>query len=190
MSRTPKNDIVNDTHKAWQVELPYPRNLIDVMSNAFIDVNNGTLSAPLLRSYIEVHANIILESTINAFLKEFKVNTYKEKKILFDRGLQFSDTILLCDFDILKEEDIDIISRIHDYTRKSIHIGSFIERLVAWRMLFYLQDLGNNTPSIHAFLAKFTDEFVRKGKFKVVSENDIVNDYSRFQSNSNKRVTA
>jgi hypothetical protein len=102
--------------------------------------------------------------------------------------MEFSETIrLLRDFDILNEKDIDIISRIHDYTSKSIHVGSFIDRIIAWYMLFYLQDLENNTPSVQAFLAKFIDEFVSKGKFKVVDENDIVNDYTRFQPTSNKR---
>jgi hypothetical protein len=57
-----------------------PRNLIDMMANAFIDVNNGVLSAPLLRSYMEIHANIILENTINTMLKKFEVDRYSKKK--------------------------------------------------------------------------------------------------------------
>jgi hypothetical protein len=62
--------------------------------------------------------------------------------------------------------------------------GFFFDRLVAWYLLFYLQDVKRNPPTIQAFLTNSIEEFVNTGKFKVVSDSDVVSNYSRFQSTS------
>lgn len=110
---------------------------------------------------------------------------YKEKEILLQPSVDFSDIItLLGNFDILDKKDIDIISRIHEYTSRSVHIGSFFDSLVAWYLLFYLQDVKRNPPTIQAFLTNSIEEFVNTGKSKVVSDSDVVSNYSRFQTTS------
>jgi hypothetical protein len=143
------DDILNDRDRAWYVDLPYPRDMIDLMASAFIDLKNGVLSTPLLRSYIEIDIHIVLENNINNLLRQSDDAKYKDKKILFQRSMSFSDIITLVrNFTILDGQDIDIISRIQDYTSKSVHIGSFFDRLVSWYLLFYLQNLKHNPPSI------------------------------------------
>jgi hypothetical protein len=85
--------------------------------------------------------------------------------------------------------DIDIISRIHDHTSKSIHIGTFFNQLNAWYVLFYLKDLNYHLPTSITpnRLLCLVDNFVEIGKFKVTDKADNISDYSRFQSTSNQR---
>jgi hypothetical protein len=174
------DDILNDRERAWDVDLPYPRNMIDLIANAFIDLENGVLSTPLLRSYFEIDSQIILENTVNNLGRQSDPTRYKAKKILLQPSMGFSDiTTLLGNFDILDKKDIDIISRIQDYTSRSVHIGSFFDRLVVWYLLFYLQDVKRHPPSIQAFLTNSIEEYVNRGKFKVVSDSDVVINYSR-----------
>jgi hypothetical protein len=117
------DDILNDRDRSWHVDLPYPRNMIDLITNAFIDLEIGVLSTPLLRSYIEIDSQIILENTVNNLGRQSDPTRYKEKKILLQPSMGFSDIItLLGNFDILDKKDIDIISRIHEYTSRSVRL--------------------------------------------------------------------
>lgn len=172
------DNILNDRDSAWFVDMPDPQKMIDLIQSAFIDLENGVLSAPLLRSYIEIDSMIVLENTVNDLLR--KTDRYKEKKILLQPTMRFSDIVrLLAKFEILDERDIDIISRIY-----KVHIGAFFDRLVAWYLLFYLYDIKRNPASIQTFFTNSIEEFINKGKLKVVSDTDVVTDYSRFQSTS------
>jgi hypothetical protein len=178
-------DILNDRDRAWYVDLPYPRDIIDLIASAFIDLKNGVLSTPLLRSYLEIDIQIVLENTINNLLRQSADTRYKDKKVLFQRSMEFSDIItLVSNFAILDGRDIDIISRIQDYTSRSAHIGTFFDRLVSWHLLFYLQKLKHNPPSIQASFTNSIEEFVNRGKMKVVPESDVISDYSRYQPTS------
>jgi Major Facilitator Superfamily len=126
--------ILNDRDSAWFVDMPDLQKMIDLIQSAFIDLENGVLSAPLSRSYIEIDLKIVLENTVNNLLR--KTDRYKEKKILLQPTMRFWDIVgLLAKFEILDERDIDIISRIYKYTSRSVHIGAFFDRLVAWYLL-------------------------------------------------------
>jgi hypothetical protein len=65
-------DELNNTHGAWFVDLPYPPNLLGLVSDAMLNIKNGKLSIPLLRSFFEINIFIILENTINNFLSKSK----------------------------------------------------------------------------------------------------------------------
>jgi hypothetical protein len=65
---------LNNTQGIWFVDLPYPRNILDLVSDAMLELKNGKLSIPLLRSYLEINISIILENTINHFLSQSNQN--------------------------------------------------------------------------------------------------------------------
>lgn len=79
----------------WLVDLPSPQNILNLVSDAMLELKNGKLSIPLLRSYLEINISIIIENTINNFLSQAKSKKYKNKKILFTRKLKFGDLIEL-----------------------------------------------------------------------------------------------
>lgn len=56
------NSIRNGSPGPWFVQLPYPDDTADLVCDAMIDLKNGYLSAPLLRSYFEVKSSILLEN--------------------------------------------------------------------------------------------------------------------------------
>ena len=60
-----------------------------------IDLINGYLSAPLLRSYIEVKSSMILQNSINALVKNSSLTQFKGMKITFERSMEFKDQIIL-----------------------------------------------------------------------------------------------
>jgi hypothetical protein len=69
-----------------------------------------------LRSYIEIDSQIILEGNVNNLLRQSHITKYKDKKILFQRGISFQDiNALLGNLDIQDRRDLDIITRIYDY---------------------------------------------------------------------------
>jgi len=152
-----------------------------------LELKNGKLSVPLLRSYLEIDISIILENTINNFLSKTKTVKYRNKKILFNRRIEFEDLIdLIRKFNLYYEKDIDIISRIQDYTSKSIHIGTFFDQLTAWYIMSYLSDLSSNNYSNSKLVLSIVKEYVKKGKFTEVDKDDNVRNYSRFQPISNQ----
>ena len=179
---------LSNTQGIWFVDLPFPKKILDLVSDAMLELKNGKLSVPLLRSYLEINIYIILENTINYFLSQSKSKKYANKKILFNRRIEFSDLIdLIKKFNIYSEKDIDVISRIQDYTSKSIHIGTFFDQITSWYMMSYLSDLTLNQTSISQSIVSIVKDYLKKGKFIEIDKDDNLTDYSRFQPISNQR---
>jgi hypothetical protein len=84
----------------------------------------------------------------------------------------------------MSQTDIDIVTRMHSYTSKSIHIGSSIDKNTAWYLLFHLRNLKLDPAKPETLLVDFIKEYRCNNKFKVISKYDNVSDYSRFQSSS------
>lgn len=175
----------------WQVKLPEPAKIKQLVSDAFIDLQAGILSFPILRSYLEINLSIFLENTMDHMLRNMKLSEYQDKKIVFQRPMEFNDLIRLADlFKILNNRDKDIICRFYDNASKSIHTGSFFDQLVAWHLLFYLDNLPLQSGSYFESFLKELNDLIEKGKIKIVSIDDNLTDYSRFQTTSNDRTTS
>lgn len=169
----------------WLIDLPYPDDIINMVSDALLKLKNGDISIPLLRSYFEVKSSIFLENSLNDLLGHSSIKEYEKKKILFTKSMGFGDLIKILDrFKIMSQKDIDIVTRMHSYTSKSIHIGSSIDKNIAWYLLFYLRNLKLDTAKPETLLVDFIKEYQYNNKFKVISKYDNVSDYSRFQSSS------
>jgi hypothetical protein len=169
----------------WLVDLPYPDDIINMVSDALLKLKNGDISIPLLRSYFEVKSSIFLENSLNDLLRHSNIKEYEKKKILFTKSMGFGDLIKILDrFKILSQNDIDIVTRMHSYTSNSIHIGSFLDKNIAWYLLFYLRHLKLDTAKPETLLLDFIKQYQSNNKFKIISKYDNVSDYSRFQSSS------
>ena len=94
---------------------------------------------------------------------------------------------MLSKLEILSPNDVDIVSRIHDYTSRSIHIGTSFDRVVAWYLSFYLTDMKFESTKIESLLRDLLNNYKVNNKFKIVSNEDKVTDYSRFQKPSNQK---
>lgn len=94
---------------------------------------------------------------------------------------------MLSKVEILSPNDVDIVSRIHDYTSRSIHIGTSFDRVVAWYLSFYLTDMKFESTKIESLLRDLLNNYKVNDKFKIVSNEDKVIDYSRFQKPSNQK---
>lgn len=84
-------NLLNNTQGIWFVDLPYPKDILDLVSDAVLELKNGKLSVPLLRSYLEINISIILENTINNFLSKSKSKKYaniKKYYLIEDWNLQ------------------------------------------------------------------------------------------------------
>ncbi|MGB0028404.1 MAG: hypothetical protein WBP64_16325 [Nitrososphaeraceae archaeon] len=168
--------------------LPYPDDTADLVCDAMIDLKNGYLSAPLLRSYFEVKSSILLENSINALIKNSSLTQFKGKKITFERSMEFKDQItLLGKFKILSPQNIDIVSRIYDYTSKSIHIGAFLEKSVIWYLLIYLKNMKFETAMTDALLEDLINKYNQGKKFSIISQQDKIIEYNKFQTPSNQK---
>jgi hypothetical protein len=183
--------LVNNIRKCslgpWFVELPYPDDTVNLVSDAMIDLKNGYLSAPLLRTYFEIKSSIIVQNSINALVRDSSLPQFKGKKIVFERSMEFGDLLtILGKFKILSPQDIDIISRMHDYTSKSIHIGAFLERSVIWYLLIYLKNVKFETAMTDALLQDFINKYIHDNKFTVISQQDKIREYSKFQTPSSQ----
>ena len=138
----------------------------------------------MLRSYAETSFTIILENTLNQIIKTSGINEFKDKKIIFLRTMEFSDLMSLMEkLRILEFDDIDIVSRMHDFTSQSIHIGRFFDRCVGWYLLFYLKNIRFRSASNKKILKDIVK--IYKNKLTIVPISDNLTDYSRFQSASN-----
>jgi hypothetical protein len=148
--------------RAWHVSLPEPDKILDLVTNAFINLKEGALSFPLLRSYIEIKLQIILENTINRKLKEGNnTSDYKNKEIIFIRNMEFANLLDLTEiFKMLDLRDKDILDRFHDISSKAIHTGSFSDLIIAWYLLFYLYNLDIRAgSSFESFLTEIEELF-------------------------------
>jgi hypothetical protein len=67
------DNILNDMDRAWFPDMPNPQKMIDLIQSAFIDLKNRVLSAPLLRSYVEIDLMIVLETNCRVFVFRFIV---------------------------------------------------------------------------------------------------------------------
>jgi hypothetical protein len=102
--------------------------------------------------------------------------------------MEFADLIgFIKKFNIYSEKDIDIISRIQDYTSKSIHIGTFFDQITSWYMMSYLSDLTLKEPSNPQLILSIVKDYINEGKFIEIDNDDNITDYSRFQPISNQR---
>jgi hypothetical protein len=90
---------------------------------------------------------------------------------------------LLEKFHILDNKDIDIISRMQDYTSQSLHTGRFFDKFLGWYLLFYLKRTRIKGVSTKVTLPDLLKDY--KDKLMVVPIDDNLSDYSRFQSSSN-----
>jgi hypothetical protein len=176
--------------RAWHVRLPEPDKIIALVTDAFIYIKEGALSFPLLRSYIEIKLQIILENTINQKLKEVKnTSEYKNKEIIFIRNMEFADLLDLTEiFKMIDLRDKDILNRFHDVSSKAIHIGSFSDQIIAWHLLFYLDKLDVRAGSSFESLLTKIEELKKNRKLEVIPEGHKLRNYSRFQSTSNQRT--
>jgi hypothetical protein len=58
--------------RPWKVSLPSPPDLLNVVFDAMVELRNGYLTIPMLRSYAEINFSIILENTLNHIIKKIK----------------------------------------------------------------------------------------------------------------------
>lgn len=102
--------------------------------------------------------------------------------------MEFKDQItLLGKFKILSPQNIDIVSRIYDYTSKSIHIGAFLEKSVIWYLLIYLKNMKFETAMTDALLEDLINKYNQGKKFSIISQQDKIIEYNKFQRPSNQK---
>ena len=178
---------LNGESLPWFVSLPYPFDLIEMIAEALIELKNGYLFIPMLRSYVETNFSIVLENTLNNLIDTSGIKEFEGKKLLFQRPMEFGDLMsLLKKFNVMHVNDTDILSRMQDYTSQSIHLGRFFDKFVGWYLLFYLKNIRLINATARTLFADFVKDYENKGKVKVVQKDDKISDYSRFQPESNQ----
>jgi hypothetical protein len=182
-----ESSISRENLPAWRIEIPTPDPLFCFIDDLFYFNTNGILASSLIRTYFEIKFYPWLENILSNEFRKRK--TTKQKLIRFTKNFGLNDFKYWINYlALLDESHLDVLERFYRYGSAAVHSGTFFDRIIAHKTLYFLQEL--TLMNCDVFPENFRKEVKRSilsEKFKLINDTPFER-YNYFQSPSNRRM--